>query len=596
MSNIVIIARHEVLRFRSRFRGKTRLALILMVVAALAIFFFISIGGFVLSKGFYAVGVAPDGPAIRDQRFTALDLDYNNGMAMLRNKVIDTYVGSIQAFYRNDSRSLYAAGALKQYLEKEELVRISNEYDIDRSFPLRVEINYLKSAENSATGATGVSLSDIMDVSRTPSATGADSSGTIISTAPGDPVRPTDEAVKRQLEDIGNEGRLHQFKAEFASDKEVIIPSLMNPPIPLAQVLLAFFYVVPIFFIIIFFTSSFIEEKLNRRLSILLSAPIRPAEIILGKMLPYFVYSLIVIVAITLFLKGNVFLALAIFIPVVLFIFAIYLGVALVYRTFKDQTFFFLLAVTVITGFLVFPAMFTGINDLSFISPLSLAVQMYRGEQFGVMEYLFSTSPMYLVFVLALAVGIRIFNEEYLMNYKPLHRKISEAIFLALDKKHVAISIFVLSLLLIPVVFVVELSGIAFASNLPMPFALWALLVIGIVVEEIAKSAGIAVLIKNGLITSGKKVALLAVIAAIAFFLGEKLLLYLSLSVISESIFTTALFSTNLLWLPLLAHVIATSIVCLITYRPGVKYYPTALIIGSAIHLIYNLAVMGILP
>jgi hypothetical protein len=181
------------------------------------------------------------------------------------------------------------------------------------------------------------------------------------------------------------------------------------------------------------------------------------------------------------------------------------------------------------------------------------------------------------------------------MNFKPLHSKISEAIFFALDKKHIAISIFILSLLLIPVVFMVELGGIAFASNLPVPFALWALLIIGIIVEETAKSSGIAVLIKNGLIKSWRKAALLAIISAMAFFLGEKLLLYFSLNVISESIFTTALFSTNLLWLPLIAHAIATLIVSLITYRLGVKYYPLALIMGAAIHLIYNLSVIGIL-
>ncbi len=595
MSNIFIIAKHEVLRFRSRFHGKTRLAIILMTVAALATFVFISLSGFVLSKGFYSVGIAPDGPPINDQRFNVVKLDAKTGMAMLSKQIIDAYIANDRAYYRNDSKSQYAAGALKQYLEKRELVRISNEYDIDQSFPLRVEINYLKSPTNSSNAADQVSLSAIIALSNTPLATETDSSGDIISTSPGTLANPTDEAVKLQLADAGNDGKLPQFKAEFTSNKEIVIPSLMNPPIPLAQVLLVFLYVVPIFFVIIFFTSSFIEEKLNKRLSILLSAPIRPAEIIGGKMLPYFAYSIIVIVIVTLFLKGNILLALAIFIPVILFILAIYLGVALFYRTFKDQTFFSLLAVTLITGFLVFPAMFTGINKLSYISPLSLAVQMYRGEQFGFMEYFFSTGPMYLVFALAMIIGIRIFNEEYLMNFKRLHIKISEAIYFALDKKHLAVSIFILSLLLIPVVFMVELAGIVFASNLPMPFALWALLIIGIVVEETAKSSGIAVLIKNGLLKSWKNTLLLAVISALAFFFGEKLLLYFSLNVISESIFTTALFSTNLLWLPLVAHIVATSMVSLMVYRFGVKYYLPALIIGSGFHLVYNLLVMGMI-
>jgi hypothetical protein len=253
-------------------------------------------------------------------------------------------------------------------------------------------------------------------------------------------------------------------------------------------------------------------------------------------------------------------------------------------------------AVTLVTVFLVFPAMFSGINDLSYISPLSLAVQMYRGEPFGLKEYLFSTGPMYLVFALSIVVGIRVFNEEFLSNFKPLHQKVSEAIYLALDKRHVTISIFIFTLLLIPAVVMFQLSAIIFVFNLPMPYALWVLLVAAVIVEEIAKSSGVAVLIKKGVVKSWKNVLALAVISAVAFFLGEKLLLYLSLSVISESVFTAALYNVKLLWMPLAIHVTATAAVCLITYRLGARYYLFALLMGSAIHLIYNISVIGMQP
>jgi len=565
----------------------------MMTVAALAIFFFISIGGFVLSKDFYAIGVAPDGPSIHDQRFMVIPSDHNIGEAMLGSRMIDLYITGDSVLYRNDSRSLYAAGALKQYLEKKELSRIANEYDMDYSFPLRVEVNYLHSESDTEGETASITLSDLLNAR--PDLPEANESDSATMTYSADGNYSTEEVLARQLQDLDGGDNLHQFKAEFAGDKEIIVPSLMNPPIPLAQVLLAFFYIVPIFFIIIFFTSSFIEEKLNKRLSILLSAPVRPAEIILGKMLPYFIYSVIVIIGITLFLKGNVGLALAIFIPVVLFILAIYLGVALCYRTFKDQSFFSMLAVTMVTGFLVFPAMFTGINKLSYISPLSLAVLMYKGETFSISEYFFSTAPMYLIFGLAMLISVRVFNEEYLLNFKPLRRKISEAIFFALHKRHIKLSIFILSLLLIPVVFMVELSGIILASNFPMPLAIWLLLLIGVVVEELAKSCGIAVLIQNSLIKSWKNALILGVIAAAAFFLGEKLLMLLSMTVISESMLTNTLLSGNMFLWPLLLHVFCTATVSLVTYRMGAKYYPVALVIASCIHLAYNITVMGIM-
>jgi ABC-type Na+ efflux pump permease subunit len=590
MRNILIIAKHEVLRFKSRFSGKTRWAVLLIALAALAVFFFISIGGFVISKGFYTVGISPDMPGISDQRFNVFIVEPAAGLAMLKTKQIDIYVDTETAYFRDDSRSQYATGALKQYLEKRELVRISNEYDIEKAFPLRIEINYLKPSDNAT--AAGVSLADIIQLGQAPSNEQQSGSSNVIS-APVNPPDSSDTSVKQQLQNIGNAANLHRFEAEFAKDKDVIIPSLMNPPIPLAQVLLAFFYIVPIFFIIIFFTSSFIEEKLNRRLLILLSAPVKPAEIILGKMLPYFTYSVIVIILITVFLKGNILLALAIFIPIVLFIFAIYLGVALLYRTFKDQTFFSMMAVTVITVYLVFPAMFTGINNLCYISPLSLAVQMYRGEQFNFVQYLFGTGPMYLTFVLGMVAGIRVFNEEYLMNYKPMFNKLSEAIYFALDKKRKVISVFLASLLLIPVVFMVELGGIAFALNLPLNLAMPVLIIIAVFIEEVAKSAAPAVLIKYNLVKSWKSVLLYAVVAAVAFFLGEKLLLFFSMSVISESVFTTVLFSSKLIWLPLVIHIAATSTVCLLTYKMGSKYYILALLGGVIIHLIYNFMIIG---
>ena len=186
--------------------------------------------------------------------------------------------------------------------------------------------------------------------------------------APGaTPVTPvetsTDPAVREQLEAAKN-GPDGKFKAEMLADNETLIPSLYQPSAPLPQVILAFLYIVPMFFISVFFTSSFMDEKTNRKLNILMSAPVSAFDIIMGKMLPYLAFSLVVIVGVTLYLGGNLLLALIIFIPVVLFIFAIYLIVALFYRTYKDQTFFSMAAITFVTGYLVFPALFTGTSNL----------------------------------------------------------------------------------------------------------------------------------------------------------------------------------------------------------------------------------------
>ncbi|MDD5313100.1 MAG: ABC transporter permease, partial [Dehalococcoidia bacterium] len=544
-------------------------------------------------------------PLIFDQRFHLVQVDPSQSGVALKSGQIDVYVTGKAAFYRADDRSQHAAGAIKKYLEKKEIARIADQYPLNQAFPLRVEVNYLK-APTENMSAAAVTLADIVRVGQeadTPA-----NSPTVNGGNPMEDENPlagqppaayvpseSDELVKQQLEVSLSSRLVPEFKAEFASNKQLIVPSLMSPPIPLAQVLLAFAYILPIFFISIFFTSGFIEEKLGRKLNILLSAPVTPLQIILGKMLPYVGYSLIIVVLITLIFHGDLLLALAIFLPVILFIFAIYLGVALQYRTYRDQTFFSLVAVTVITGYLVFPAMFVGINDLSYVSPLTLAVQMFRGESFTVLQYMLAAVPMLLVFLLAITVGTRVFNEEYLMNFKPLHVKIREAIYLAMDKRHLAASAAVFSLLFIPVVFMFELAAITLSLNLPTPIALGFLIFTCVAIEETAKSVTVAVTIERGLVKTWARVILLAVVSAVFFFLGEKVLLFMSLSVISESVFTNAVFAGNLLWIPLLLHCVCTTIVCLITWRFGIKSYPLALLAGSIVHGLYNLSVIGVL-
>ena len=625
MKNILIISKREIIRLRTRFTGKSRLLVLGIMALALVVSFSVYKQELVMGQGLYIIGVSPDGPVINDQRFNIITLDRASGFKSLYEKNIDAFVLSRGVIYRSDARSQYATSALKKYLASVELDRIASEYEIDDAFPLRIEVRYLDAPELTPGVENRATLSDILGLTDDPTElkTVVDDSLTepgftddiysvveeeTVSGLPNpsttaeessipqqSPESNTDDAVRQQLTEFKNANGLPKFEAKFVSNQEIIIPSLMTPPTPLAQVILAFLYVVPIFFVSVFFTSAFIQEKTNRKLIILLSAPITPLQIILGKILPYIGYSVIAIIAITLLLNGNVLLGLAIFIPVMLFILAIYLMVALLYRTFKDQTFFSVLAVWVITGYLVAPAMFSGVSDLSYISPLTLAVQMYRGESFGLTEYLLSTTPMYLVFICAVFVGTRIFNEEYLMGFRPLHTKLSEAVFLSINRDHLYISMLFLSLALIPIVFMVQLASIVMASNLPMPYSLWALLLISVVVEEIAKSTGVMVLLKNDIIRSKKTIIALSAVSAFGFLIGEKLLLYIAMSVISESMFTEALFSAGLLVVPLLMHFVATAAVGLTMSRLGMKYYPVAILAGSVIHILYNLYVIGVI-
>lgn len=556
-SLILSIARRELFRVRSRFQGNARSMLILLFLAAAGLSYLAWQQGTTVQMGVYRVGVSPNSPVLSDGRFIITTLDPISGFEALRLGKLDLYVEADRVVAGKNDRSQYALGAVKRYLAEQELLRLADQYEPTEAFPLRITVQDRPIAAVMADGVGSDAAED-----------------------------ETDAAVQAGL---AENGRLAQF--DLVGDN-VLIPSLSEPPIPFAQVIIAFLYVMPIAFISIFFTSSFMNEKLGKRLSVLLSSPARPIEIILGKMLPYMIFSLLSVVVMTLILRGNVGLSLLIFIPIILFMFAIYLMVPLFYRTFRDTTFISMLAVTVITAFLIFPAMFTGVNDFSYLSPLTLAVQMYQGETFTWNQYLFATVPMVSIFLFALYIGTRVLNEEFLLGFRPLMRKLAQAVFLAQNQKRPFLSIFFLALSFVPIVYLLQLVLLAVSLNFPLEVALVVMLLASILVEEIAKSVGIVVLYQRQAERPYRRIFTFALVSAIGFLLAEKLLLYLSLSIVSETALASAIFGGGLLLVPLLAHFAFTSFVCLLNARWHVRY-PIAILAAGVLHATYNFLILG---
>ncbi len=533
MNQTLLIARREITRLRQRFSGGTSPIAVILLLAVLGISAFALRDQISLGSGLYRIGVSPDAPPIRDSRFSTMIVTPVQGQALLDQHIIDAMLDGTRVIRRNDDRSLYAVQALKQYLGQQELRRISSSYPYDQAFPLRVGINYLPA------------------------------SGTNLQAAPG--------AV-----------------APLARTEQVIIPSLEPPPVPFTQVVLALIYVLPITFISIFFTSSFMEEKVNRRLTVLLSAPVTPLQIILGKMLPYASFALITTVLIGVLTRASLPLVLLIYAPTTMFIFAIYLMVPLFYRTFKDITFIAMLVTVLTTAYLVFPAMFTNASELAYISPLTAAVKMYRGEGVGWREYLFPAVPIAALFGFALFAGSRMLNEEFLMGYRPLTRKIGDAIYLIMAHTQPYIAVPLWSLLVIPAVYLVQLVFLAFATNLPPGIMLGAVLLASAGVEELAKSIGIVVLAEHGLVKGAGNTLILAFLSALGFLLGEKLLLILSIGAVAEAPVSDALFNVGgLLVVTLFAHFAFTSIVTFLSTKARISYV-LALSAGSLLHFAYN--------
>lgn len=538
MNQILVIAWREITRLRKRFGGGGSPLTVLILLGVLGFTSYTLRDSVTLGNGLYRVGTSGNVPAINDSRFAVMEVQPEEGQALLAEKKIDLLIVDSQVFSREDDKSQFAERAMKQYMEKEELERVGTSFAEGEAFPLRVGINYLGAGQPSAGNAAGTS---------TPQTT---------------------------------------------KPEEVIIPSLTPPPAPFTQVLVALIYILPITFISIFFTSSFMDEKANRRLTVLLSAPVSPFQIIFGKMLPYAFFALSTTILIAYFTQANIPLALAIFAPTTLFIFAIYLMVPLFYRTFKDTTFISMLVTTLTTAYLVFPAMFTNSSDLAYISPLALAVKMYRNEPFGWREYLLPSLPMTAVFIFAMFAGTRLLNEEFLMGYKPLTRKISDAIYLMMAHSKPWFAVMLWSFLVIPLVYMAQVVMLAFATNLPVRLIVGAVLLAAGLIEEIVKTVGIVVLAERGVIKSVREILWLSFLSALGFLIGEKLLVFTSVSVVAQAEVSTALFQAGVfLLIPLAAHFIFVSVVNLLRFKLRFPYW-LALAIGTILHVIYDATIL----
>jgi ABC-type Na+ efflux pump permease subunit len=386
MKSILTISKWEVTRLRLGFGGRSRFVILAIVLLALGASFIVYHQGMVAGKELYTVGVSFNGPVILDPRFQVIRVDPDQGRTMLNQRALDAYVDGNGIIARSgDERSQYVKGALLKYLAKQDVLRIAKQYESNRAFPLRIEVVSLERPETELGIVTGQQPSQVTAPEKAPpnpeQIPGSESTPAV-SGSLSEPARAAtseiDVQVKKQL-DTFEKGGLTKLNEALLSEPNVIIPSLTPPPMPLAQVLLVFSYVVPILFVAVFFASSFTEERVSRRLVILLSSPVSPLQVILGKMLPYLVYSWVVITVMTLVLGGNILLSLAIFTPVALLIFSAYMIVALMYRTFKDLTLFSVLVISFIMTYLVVPALLAGVSNLSYISPLTLAVEMYRG-------------------------------------------------------------------------------------------------------------------------------------------------------------------------------------------------------------------------
>ncbi|MDD4127172.1 MAG: PrsW family intramembrane metalloprotease, partial [Methanomicrobium sp.] len=359
----------------------------------------------------------------------------------------------------------------------------------------------------------------------------------------------TDTGVERYTDVLTSSDTISKIKT----------PSRLSPPLPFDTIILVFVFIFPLYFSSQFFMMSIMNERIERNGEALLSTPIKPHIIIIGKGLPYFLMMLAIAAALTLLIDGDLIILLPL-LPVILFFLSNALIIGMISRSFKELSFISIFFSTVATSYLFFPSIFANIHVISLISPLTLVIYQIQGAGFTFYDYIYSTSLFFLTSAAIFYLAARNFNEERLFNYHRLMPRIMEFIESVISKKWTNLSLFGISVCTIPFVFMAQLMLLVLLFNFPMPYSVILLMLFAAFIEEFAKSVGIYTLIcKRPQYLTWKNLIIGSFAVALGFLIGEKLLLFATLAEISDSIFGAVLFaSLQVLWLPLSLHFIGT--------------------------------------
>lgn len=580
MSGWYTVAKWEFIKSGMKFSRKSIFALLLMLLLLSIICYTVALTDMSQNHKIYTlVTTSPDLKNIicNDERFQTLPEDSRDS---------DITIVEYNAYLSGTTKSMAAADALEKVLINYREKVLSSYNDINNTHPVWVTLHDLgrpesfqvmeiaTKNENQLSNTDNYNL-DTGEKYKSDSNT-AHSSSTFIS-AEG-------------IDDPDSNSKILFEKQTVAT------PSNFTPPIPFTAILYSFLFIFPIYFVSQFYSSSIMEERTNRRCEMLLVAPLKRKEIVLGKTIPYVLVSLILLSIIAMYIKRpsdvqelKTFLAmLSVIFPVLILFLSLSFIAAILSRSFKELTFAMVFFSVIVSAYVFFPAMFANVHTVSSISPMTLMVNLIENREISFDKYIFSTLPFYLVALSLYGFGTAIFREEDLFSQKTIPEKIMDCMEIFLSSP--GGSVFVLSIVSIPFVYMFQLMMIVMLFNLPFPYSVITMIILSALAEEIAKSIGIYTIIKRklktaNLITTG----MLSLLAGMGFFFGEKLVSMITLAPIAHSAFGSVMTTGTLFLIPLLLHVITTTVTSMGMYFTSPRYYIFFLLVATGLHTVYNI-------
>jgi ABC-type Na+ efflux pump permease subunit len=449
-------------------------------------------------------------------------------------------------------------------------------------------------SNNTGAGTDGGDTTDSRDTDST-----TDSGDTDGTTDSGDTDSTTDSA------DDGPDGPLSDVLS-LPGNSVTGSPAELSAPFPFQSLVLAFLFIVPLNFLVQVYGSTILSERLDRRGELLLVAPVSRGEIIGGKTLPYVVGAMVVEATLAVGLVylvqgrlGGLVSVLAVTPLVVLFLGTTFLG-AMFARSYRELTFVTVTITVGLTAYAFVPAIFTDVNEIALISPLTLVVQELQAETVSLPAMAFSLTPPLLVAGVCFALGAGLYREEDMFAQRSIPGRVLDALAGPVTARW---QVGVMTMVLVPFVFVAQLFAIAlfFPLGAVGPSAVVLVLVVVVVTEEVAKSVHVYAAYEHGRFDRGLRTALVLGLASGAgFFLAEKVALLAQLVGLPDLAVgeagllggvTTGPVLLLFLLAPLTLHVV-TAVISAVGASHGRRWYTVAVVVAMAVHLLYNLSVV----
>ncbi len=576
MMGILTISKWEFRRTRLSFSKKTLFLSAFLLISIVAVSFFVSQTGLHINDNIYKVVVTDPAlvPIIQtDDKFEVYFAKEAEARHLFEEGGVDILILKTKIIYTSSESSISALDALDKAILRYDEARLLSYNDLNNTFPVWITVKNIARQQV----FQPLSIQKLPEI-ETVSEKTATSTPVIEKTIISERDEKTGIPSIREVTEIKN-GLRSPIK-----EQALATPSHFNPPIPFKSVVLSFIFIFPIYFIAQFFSSSIMEERVKRKGELLLVSPVKPYEIVLGKFLPYLLITLVLVAVITVNIGGSIWIVLMLLPVALIFLSTAFMG-AIIARSFKELTFVLIFLSVFLSGYIFLPAMFANIHAISIISPITLVVKLLENEPVSISEYLFSTTPFYLVSILIFMFGIFIYREEDLFTQKPVGSKLLDSAQEFINRA--PMPVFFLSIALLPLVFSLQLMLIVLLFNVPIRFGILVFILLAAFIEEVVKSVGIYTVFSRKIYPATTGNALkFGILSGAGFFVGEKLLLLLVIASIAGSVFGSVM-GIGLLIYPLLLHVTSTTAASL--SLKGTGNYLLSVIFATVIHAAYNL-------